>query len=246
MLHIHLLHLYIATTSSCVSTYRGDSLTLQKGPVTPSTWRDNKVFIVMSTCRQPNEHGSVLRRPRDGTRISLPCPAAIVSYNTYMGGVDRSDQLRGYYSCRSKSRKFYKYIFYFLLDTAVTNAYIMYTHYTESPTFKTVKDFRASLAKSLIGNYCSWRRPGRGGTTQHSIPLTHFPRRLMETSGANVDTVLPVQTKEKEMTAGGGARSVKCGCVTQVCQILTASCSGTNTYEKNNGTDCISTAAGRD
>ena len=168
----------LATTSSCVSTYRGDSLTLQKGPVTASAWRDNKVFIVMSTCRQPNEHGSVLRRQRDGTRISLPCPAAVVSYNTYMGGVDRGDQLRGYYSCRSKSHKFYKYIFYFLLDTAVINVYILYTHYTESPTFKTVKDFRVSLAKSLIGNYCSRRRPGRGGTAQHSIPLTHFPQKV--------------------------------------------------------------------
>ena len=52
-----------------------------------------------------------------------------------MGGVDRGDQLRGYYSCRSKSRKFYKYIFYFLLDTTITNAYIL----SESPTFKKVR-----------------------------------------------------------------------------------------------------------
>ena len=58
-----------------------------------------------------------------------------------------------------------------------------------------------------------------------------------------MDAVLPVQTKGQEMTAAGGARSVKCGCVTQVCQILTASCSGTNISEKNNGTDCIAIPA---
>ena len=119
----------------------------------------------MSTCCQPHEHGSVLRRQRDGTRITLPCPASIISYNAFMGGVDRGDQLRGYYNCRSKSRKFYKYI---LLDTAVTNAYILHTQYTESPTFKHVKDFRVALAKSLIGDYCRC-------TTLHSIPLCHFP-----------------------------------------------------------------------
>ena len=84
-------------------TCRGDSLTLQKGQVTASAWRDNKVFIVMSTCCQPTEVGTALRRQRDGIRITLPCPDAIVSYNAYMGGVDRGDQLRGYYSCRSKS-----------------------------------------------------------------------------------------------------------------------------------------------
>ena len=34
-----------------------------------------------------------------------------------MGAVDYSDQLHGYYSCRTKSRKFYKYnIYHFLLD----------------------------------------------------------------------------------------------------------------------------------
>ena len=132
----------------------------------------------MSTCCQPTEQGTVLRRQRDGSRVNFPCPAAVISYNTYMGGVDRGDQLRGYYGCRSKSRKFYKYIFYFLLDTPITNAYILHTQYTELPTFKHVKDFRVALAKSLIGDYCSRRRPGRGGAPLHSIPLRHFPIKV--------------------------------------------------------------------
>ena len=127
------------------------------------------MFIVMSTCCQPTEVGTALRRQRDGIRITLPCPDAIVSYNAYMGGVDRGDQLRGYYSCRSKSRKF---------DTAVTNAYIFYSRYTQSPTYKHVKDFRVALAKSLIGDYCSRRRPGQGGSAVHSLPLRHFPIKV--------------------------------------------------------------------
>ena len=43
---------------------------------------------------------------------------SMVDYNTFMGGVDRGDQVRGYYSCRTKCRKFYKYTFHFLLDVA--------------------------------------------------------------------------------------------------------------------------------
>ena len=172
------MYVSILHTSCEFSSIRGESLTLQKGRVTASAWRDNKVFIVMSTCCQPNESGSVQRRQRDGTRLNLPCPSSIISYNAYMGGVDHGDQLRGYYSCRSKSRKFYKYIFYFLLDTAVTNAYILHTRYSDTPTFQLMKDFRVALAKSLIADYCSRRRPGRGGHSLHALPLRHFPIKV--------------------------------------------------------------------
>ena len=85
---------------------------MQKGPVVGSAWKDNKILTVLWTTSQPAATGTVLRRQQDGTRVSV----------TFMGGVDRGDQLRGYYLCRTKSRKFYKYIFYFLFDVAITNA----------------------------------------------------------------------------------------------------------------------------
>ena len=87
--------------------YRGDFLTAQKGNVCASSWMDRKVVTVMSTNGQP-ESGSVTRRQKDGSRISVPCPISVVDYNKFMGGVDRGDQIRGYYSCRTKCRKFYK------------------------------------------------------------------------------------------------------------------------------------------
>ena len=108
---------------------------------------------------------------KDGSQISVPCPQAIMSYNVYMGGVDRGDQLRGYYSCRTKSRKFYKCIFYFLLDTAITNVFVLYKHYAASPKHKTMQDFRVRLANELIGDYCSHRRAGRQGSLLKSPPI---------------------------------------------------------------------------
>ena len=125
---------------------RGESKTLQRGKVTASAWKDNKVVTVMSTTSQPSATGTVLRRQRDGTRVSVPCPEAILTYNRNMGGVDRGDQLRGYYNCRVKSRKFYKYIFYFLFDVAITNAFILYKNFHSLPVYNTIK-------KSA----CSWQ-----------------------------------------------------------------------------------------
>ena len=131
--------------------------------------------MVMTSNCQPAGVGTVLRKRQDGSRIPVTCPESIINYNEFMGGVDRGDQLRGYYSCRSKSRKFYKYVYVFLFDVAVTNAYILAKDYHTSCPFANIKRFRLQLAQELIGEYCSRRQRGRGGTTIHTLPYRHFP-----------------------------------------------------------------------
>ena len=146
--------------------------------MTASAWMDRKVVTVMSTTSQPSAIGTVLRRQKDGTRILVPCPEAIIIYNRYMGGVDRGDQLRGYYNCKVKSRKFYKYIFYFLFDVSITNAFILYKNFCSSPTFNTIKKFRLQLARELIGRYTTRCRADPGGGVICPLPLQHFPLKV--------------------------------------------------------------------
>ena len=120
----------------------------------------------MSTTSQP-ESSAVLRRLKDGTRIYVPCPMSIVNYNTFMGSVDRGDQVRGYYSCRTKCRK---YIFYFLLDVVIMNVFILQNGYCDDAPFSSIKEFRLS---ELIGDYCSRRRAVRsGGVVPSRFPTT--------------------------------------------------------------------------
>ena len=104
-------------------------VTAQKGQVSATVWMDKKPVTVMSSSTQPGGVGEVLRMQKDGTRAVMPCPASIVTYKQYMSGVDTGDQLRGYYSCRTKSRKFYRYVF-FLFDVAITNAFILSKHFS--------------------------------------------------------------------------------------------------------------------
>ena len=82
---------------------RGDSLVVQKGDVSACAWMDRKVVMVIFSNAQPSATVSVLRRLKDHTRTPISCPEAVQLYNKYMGGVDRGDQLRGYYACRTKS-----------------------------------------------------------------------------------------------------------------------------------------------
>ena len=120
--------------------------------MTATAWMDRRVVTAMSTTSQPSATGTVLRWQKDGTCISVPCPESIIIYNRYMGGVDRGDQLRGYYNCKVKSRKFYNYIFYFLFDVSITNLFILYKNFRSSPAFNTIKKFRLQLARELIGS----------------------------------------------------------------------------------------------
>ena len=154
-------------------------MTVQEGKVVASAWLDRKVVMVMSTNTQPESMGTVHRRQKDGSRQEVPCPEAIINYNKYMGGVDRGEQLRGYYRCRVKSRKFYKYIFYFLLDVAITNAYVLYSGWSPRPqAVKCIKTYRMKLAHELIGDYCTRRRAGRVGSSLVPLPLLHFSVKL--------------------------------------------------------------------
>ena len=116
----------------CYHNYRSDSVTVQKRKIAACTWQDNKAVTGMFTNCRPASTGTVLQCLRDGSRKQLPCPQAIINYNLFMGGVDKDDQSRGYYMLKTKTRKYYKYILFFPLHFAITNAYLLHNHH--SPT----------------------------------------------------------------------------------------------------------------
>ena len=74
-------------------------------------------------------------------------------------GVDHADQLRMQYTCARKSRKYWKYIYYFLLDICIVNAFLLMkmspNHVLASKTGRVKQreqlDFRRKLATQLIG-----------------------------------------------------------------------------------------------
>ena len=130
----------------------------------------------------PRHSHQQLVQSSDARRMALASQSlvrkAIIIYNRYMGGVDRGDKLRGYYNCKVKSRKFYKYIFYFLFDVSITNAFILYKNFRSSPTFNTIKKFRLQLVSELIGEYTTRHRAGPGGGVIRPLPLQHFPLKV--------------------------------------------------------------------
>ena len=87
-----------------------------------SVWMDKKPVNMLSTLAQADVTRTAQRKQKDGSRISVQCTDAVVLYK-YMAGVDKGDQMRQYYRVRTKCTKYYKYMFWFLFDVTVTNAY---------------------------------------------------------------------------------------------------------------------------
>ena len=82
-------------------------------------------------------------------------PAVVDLYNRSMGGVDRVDQLREYYSVGRSCYKWYRYIFWYLIDVSICNAFVLCNYNRLSQGLGKVRQlkFRTSLAKQLIGGF---------------------------------------------------------------------------------------------
>ncbi len=161
---------------------RGDIQVRQNGNLVVALWQDNKPVVMLSTNSNPSTPCEVKRRQKDGSCVPVRCPTAISMYNQHMGGVDLGDQLRGHYQVRLKSRKMYKYIFWFLLEVSVLNTYILRLFVPAvGKSFPNYKEFRVELAKLLVGDYIGRKRIGRPSLipapSAKKPNLTHFPRK---------------------------------------------------------------------
>ncbi len=113
-------------------------------------------------------------------------------YNQYMNGVDHSDQIRSYYSHRLKSRKYYMYLFFFVFECCITNAFVLQKQYRSAP-IKTTKQYRLLLAEKLIGAYTSRHRYGLPQVIQDTALLKSLPprkRKMAEQTGVH----FPIKT----------------------------------------------------
>ena len=124
------------------------------GPAVPfsaSVWQDTRPVTFISSGHNPAHTKVIHRKKADDSIIDVDCPLPITDYNQFMGGVDRGDQYGKYYHVHVKSRKSYKYIFWFVFEICVLNAFVLHSRhspYTDStPTYLS---FWKHLAHALI------------------------------------------------------------------------------------------------
>ena len=141
---------------------RGQFRVLQKGTtnLTASVWMDRKQVYHLSTLSDPQER--LLAQRRTGANVAvLPQPHSVHSYNKFMGGVDVHDQYRACYDVGRKGKKAWRYMFWYLFNVAIINAFIMYkeasSRVTKKRRFRHI-DFRLELLKQLVGGFTKRKR----------------------------------------------------------------------------------------
>ena len=151
---------------------RGDSVKLQSGNLLAIVWHDNRDVRTLSTNTNP-ENGVVKRRVGKQV-VDVCCPLTIINYNAHMGGVDLADQKRAYYGVGRESTKFWRYLAWYILNSAIINSFIIYTQSLTRPltheqhTMTHLK-YRLKIVKQLIGGFSSRKKAGRKVMTPPAI-----------------------------------------------------------------------------
>ncbi|KAK2724715.1 hypothetical protein QYM36_001265 [Artemia franciscana] len=142
-------------------------------------WYDNKAVTLVSnyvavepkdTCRRWGSSEKDRNRKDCERKVEIERTAVIKEYK-YMSGVDLADMLIELYRSNLKTRKWYMRIFYYFLDSAVVNGWLIYRRHcwliyrrhcwqsNEKPM--PLLKFKTSIACSLGYSDTSRRRPGR-------------------------------------------------------------------------------------
>ena len=112
-------------------------------------WKDKRDVYAISSW-----HPSIMVTipPRKDENEEVQKPAMIQEYNQFMGGVDLCDQLLNYYALSRKSKKWWKRVFYRLLELCVINSLVLYK--ANNPNFAKKymahKAFRETLVVQLV------------------------------------------------------------------------------------------------
>ena len=168
---------------SSVKIRPGETRQLQKGNLLVTMWHDKRQVAVLSSNCQPNQTMVVKRRTKQPPYVKdISMPAPIRQYNTFMGGVDLNDQFQSYYPSGRTGMKWWRYIFWFLLDVSICNAMVLErlsSHADTGRKRRALLHFKLQLAKELIGGFSGRKRyPGQKrkcSAVDNTIALPNLP-----------------------------------------------------------------------
>ena len=123
------------------------------GPCLCLQWIDNKVVSVLTTLDNANDKVPTIRKTKTAnvwSNVIVNQPRAIDRYNKYMNGVDRSDQLIGTNNVMRKCLRWWKTMFFHLIDIAIVNGFILFQeHQANFPDDENLRRPRGTRSKIL-------------------------------------------------------------------------------------------------
>ena len=142
---------------------QGEKVSAQRGKIIFTKWHDKRDISFLSSNVLPSEPSRLVPRKKNGRNIQIEKPRVADVYTADMGGVDRADQLQSFYFAGYSSRKWYRYIFWFLFNLSVCNSFILESIYrtNQGERKRPMINFRLDLAKRLINGFSQRKRKRR-------------------------------------------------------------------------------------
>ena len=158
-------------------------------------WVDSKVVTAITTTGNANDSVQVKRRVtnKNGAwnTVDVRQPQVFAMYNQYMNAVDRSDQILATHNVQRKCSRWWKTLFYHLIDIAVVNSFILFREHQQknpdNPALKRISeysqgDFREEIIRGICGfpDYddrpvSTLGRPPRSATQTSQFVTEHIP-----------------------------------------------------------------------
>ena len=157
-----------------LSVPAGETRAFRDGRLLALAWRaesKNKPLIMLSSSGSAK---SVAVTTRRGTRVSKP--AVVNTYNYSMNGVDVADQLTVFYSFIRKTRKWWRKLFFYLMEVSTVNSYLLYKQTVIQP--RNHLGYRRAVVEQMA-NLSTQEAPTRPGPGAPRRAATHdLPQRL--------------------------------------------------------------------
>ena len=115
-------------------------------------FQDRREVCFISNVFPEHMDSEVVRVQPGGVFRSQSVPPLLPAYNKFMGGVDRTDQLRKVYGFDRKSKRCWLRLFFQFFDYSINNAYILKKHNCSKHGLKPkdLLEFRLELVHELL------------------------------------------------------------------------------------------------
>lgn len=198
-----LLSLKIHTTGTVMSNRRGlpadiakqkkmkiqkhEVVAFRKNKTMVLVWKDKRPVHMLSTLHNPSTD-LVTRKVAKGEVEEFQKPRAIIDYTQHMGAVDRADHYCASYSFTRKSLKWWRKMFFWLLEVSVVNSFILCNIQRGKENMKPVSHlkYRKELLLQLVGNVRNQSlKRGRPSSSDQEERLRKIPHFIASNPKSN-------------------------------------------------------------
>lgn len=164
---------------------KGEIISYRKGDLLILSWKDKRVVHMLTTYGKGSKSDVTVVPNKWPNQPHVSKPNTILDYTKNMGAVDRSDHFISSYEFMRRTKKWYRKMFFWILEVGLINSYLLYKQVQIIHNKKPLSHltFRKCIVKALVGEYMTnkpnTRRRGRPsqGPVEQRLSGRHFIKK---------------------------------------------------------------------